>query len=330
MAEKIAFCCDLHVNKELLRLTECLNMLDYLKKYCLSNEIKHIVIGGDLFDTSNSIKNQMFIPFFNKLLEIKEAGIELIIIVGNHDSMNNDNDCLAEAFKSFAHFVKKSETINIGGIDYDFLSYTQNPSDLPNKGRVLFTHLEVEGFYFNPYKKCEDKTFTEDSFEHYDLVVSGHLHKAQETKKIVFPGSQYATRRDEAANHEHYFCVVDGTDYELVEYRDAPDYIQVTLSEALTNNSIEYKNNIVDVIIDSKIENFVKLRDIMIAKGAVEVNAKFVKNETADMSVRTKIDSNEGIAVSMVKYLKETKKPDIDNNKLLECFKEVLKKVKKG
>ena len=244
--------------------------------------------------------------------------------------MNDDGDTLLEAFKAFAHFVKKSETINIGGIDYDFLAYTQNPSDLPNNGQVLFTHLEVEGFYFNPYKKCEDKTFTEDSFEHYDLVVSGHLHKKQEKGKFVFPGSQYATRRDEAANHEHYFCVIDGTDYELVEYRDAPDFMEVTLTEALTDSSIEYKNNIVDVVIDSKIENFVKLRDIMIAKGAVEVNPKFVKNEVADTSIRTKIDANEGVAVSMVKYLKETKKSDINNEKLLKCFKEVLKRVKKG
>ena len=330
MAEKIVFCCDLHINKDLIRLTECLNFLDYLKKYCLANQINHIVLGGDIFDTSNNIRNQMFIPFFNKLYEIKEAGIKLIVFSGNHDKMNDDGDTLLEAFKAFAHFVKKSETINIGGIDYDFLAYTQNPSDLPNNGQVLFTHLEVEGFYFNPYKKCEDKTFTEDSFDHYDLVVSGHLHKKQERGKIVFPGSQYATRRDEAANHEHYFCVIDGTDYELVEYRDAPDFMEVTLTEALTDSSIEYKNNIVDVVIDSKIENFVKLRDIMISKGAVEVNPKFVKNEVADTSIRTKIDANEGVAVSMVKYLKETKKSDINNEKLLKCFKEVLKRVKKG
>ena len=156
------------------------------------------------------------------------------------------------------------------------------------------------------------------------------MHKKQEKGKFVFPGSQYATKRDEASNHEHYFCVIDGTDYELVEYRDAPDYLEVSLSDALTDSSIEYKNNIVDVVIDSKIENFVKLRDIMIAKGAVEVNAKFVKNEVADTSIRSKIDANEGVAVSMVKYLKETKKSDINNEKLLKCFREVLKRVKKG
>lgn len=328
MAEKIAFCCDLHVNRDLLRLTECLNFLDYLKKYCLANEIKYIVIGGDLFDTSNNIRNQMFIPFFNKLFEIKEAGLEFIIFPGNHDITNSDNDCLAETFKSFSHFIKKSETINIGGTQYDFLAYTQDPKDIPNTGNVLFTHLEVEGFYFNPFKKCEDKTFTKESFANYDLVVSGHLHKKQQDDNIVFVGSPYSTRKDEAG--QHYFAVIDGTDCELIEYDEAPDYMTVYLEEALTNPEIDYNNKIVEVVINSKIENFVKLRDIMISKGAVEVNARFEKAETVDNSIRSKIDANEGVSVSMVKYLKETKKSGINNEKLLKCFKEVLKRIKKG
>ena len=66
---KIAFCSDLHINREIIRLTECLNFLDYIGKYCKDNDITHLVIGGDLFDTSNSIRNQMFIPFFNKLYD---------------------------------------------------------------------------------------------------------------------------------------------------------------------------------------------------------------------------------------------------------------------
>lgn len=324
---KIAFCSDLHINRDLLRLTECLNFLDYLDKYCEDNQIEYIVIGGDLFDTSNNIRNQMFIPFFNKLFEIGQKR-KLIIFPGNHDAMNNDNDCLAESFKSFSHFIKKSETIEIDGVKYDFLAYTQNPSDIPNVGDVLFTHLEVEGFYFNPFKKCEDKTFTKDSFINYDLVVSGHLHKKQEDGNIIFTGSPYSTRKDEAG--DHYFAVVDGTDCELIEYNEAPDYMTVYLEDAITNPDINYNNKIVEVIINSKIENFVKLRDIMISKGAVEVNAKFEKTNTVDSSVRSKIDTNEGVAVSMVKYLKESKKSGINNDKLLECFKEVLKRIKKG
>ena len=324
---KILFTSDLHLTKDLLRITECLNFLDYIKKYCAENDIEYLVLGGDLFHQANSIKNQSFIPFFNKLFELSKE-LKMYIFVGNHEAMNKERDSLLEVFKPFSHFIKDSETINIDGVDYDFLSYSENPEDIPNKGQVLFTHLEVEGFYYNPYQKSENKTFTKNSFDQYELVVSGHIHKMQEEGNIVFPGSPYATNKGEANNHHHYFAVVDGTKCDLVEYSEAPDYITVNLEEALTDKTIDYNNNIVEVVINSKIENFVKLRDIIISKGGIDVIPKFEKSESTDMSNRTKIDANEGVAVSMVKYLKETKKTGIDNEKLLKCFKNVLKRVK--
>lgn len=320
----IMVCSDLHINKELLRLTECLNFLDYMANYGEEHGIKKIAILGDLFHASNNIRNQMFIPFFNKLFELKEKGFELYIIPGNHDVQNNENDCLAETFKSFAHFIKKSETINIDGTDYDFLAYTQNSDDIPNNGSVLFTHLEVEGYMFNPNQKCENKTFTNDSFEHYDLVVSGHLHKMQIGKNIVFPGSPYSTKKDEAGNH--YFAVVDGTECELIEYNEAPEYLEVTIEEALSDKTIDYNNKLVTVEIGSKIESWVKLRNIIISKGAVEVTAKFVRTDNPDISNK-KIDTNEGVVVSFTKFLGQVKKEGIDNAKLLSCFKNILKKI---
>ena len=86
---KIAFCSDLHINREIIRLTECLNFLDYIGKYCKDNDITHLVIGGDLFDTSNSIRNQMFIPFFNKLYELKDK--TNIFCYNNYGDDNNEN-----------------------------------------------------------------------------------------------------------------------------------------------------------------------------------------------------------------------------------------------
>ncbi len=322
---KIAFCSDLHVNKELLRLSECLNFLDYMKTYCSKNDIHYLVIGGDLFHTSNNIRNQMFIPFFNKLYELKESGLEIIVFPGNHDIMSSENDCLAETFRAFSHFIRKSETINIDGVDYDFLAYTQNPEDIPNNGRVLFTHLEVEGYMFNPYQKCEDKTFTDASFDNYELVVSGHLHRMQKGKNIVFPGSPYSTNKGEAGNH--YFAVIDGTNYELIEYNEAPEYMTVTIEEALTNKDIDYSNKLVEVEIGSKIESWVKLRDIIISKGAVTVEPKFIKTEETTDVGNHKINTDEGVTVSFTKYLTETKKADIDNELLLNCFKKVLQRV---
>ena len=86
-------------------------------------------------------------------------------------------------------------------------------------------------------------------------------------------------------------------------------------------------NKIVDVELDSKVENFVKLRDILTEKGALEVNAIFIKNNLEDTGEH-KINTNEGVVMSATKYLQETKVGGIDNKKLLECFKNVLTRIK--
>lgn len=325
----IAVTCDLHVSKDLLRITECLNFLDYLSNYCKEKGIKNIAILGDIFHQSNSIKNQSFLPIFNKFYEMSKD-FQLYIIPGNHDLTSRDLDsqdnALAESFRAFAHYIPKSETINIDGTNYDFLSYTENVDDLPNKGEVLLSHLEIADFFYNPTQKSENQSFTKDSFSNYKLVVSGHIHRMQQAGNIVYPGSPYSTTRGEAGNH--YFCVVDGTNYSLIPYNEAPDYMTITLEEALKNKEIDYKNKIVEIVVDSKVENFVKLRAIILQKGAVSVEARFEKSSVQLEQEKKQININEGVSVSMVKYLKANTAKDIETDKLLECFKNVLKRVK--
>ena len=314
---------DLHLTKEPIRLLTVMNFLDYIKEYCLKKDIKYIVNLGDFFNTPE-LKSNAFVPVFRKMLELSKIAT-IYSIVGNHECKNKGNDdTLVETFSSFGHFIQNSETINIDGIDYDFLSYTDNIEDIPNKGRVLFGHLEVDGFFYNPNKKIEGNSFTPELFDQYETVVSGHLHHIQQKNNFTFVGSPYPTNRGEGGKN-NYFVVLDGTTVYLEEYNDGPDYITINANNF--NSNIDYMNKIVDVELDSKVENFVKLRDILTEKGALEVNAIFIKNNLEDTGEH-KINTNEGVVMSATKYLQETKVSGIDNKKLLECFKNVLTRIK--
>ena len=312
---------DLHLTKEPLRVLTVLNFLDYIHKYCLKNRIKNIVNLGDLSDRPE-LKSDAFVPVFRKLLEISKD-CHIYSILGNHEIKDkNGNDTLIETFSSFGTFIQNSATIEIDGTEYDFLSYTDLPDNIPNKSRVLFGHLEVEGFYYNPKRKVEEAYFKPEHFDQYSLVVSGHLHHEQHDGIFEFVGSPYPTRKDEGGK-KNYFAVIDGDSCRLEEYNDGPDFITINAEEF--NSGIDYNNKIVTVQITKKIENFVKLRDILLEKGALEILPQFIKEEDTDMAEH-KIDSNEGVVKSAAKFLKEVKAQDIDNKKLLQCFKEVLKR----
>lgn len=315
---------DLHADKNQLRIITVLNFLDYIIDYCKEHkEITTVVNLGDTFHTSNSIRNECFVPIFLKFMELSKI-VKIITLVGNHDITNKDNDSLAETFSAFSTFIKKSETINIDGIDYDFLSFTNDPTDIPNHGRALFGHLELEGFYFNPKRKIEGCSFIPEMFDQYELVVSGHLHHEQHSGMFEFVGSPYPTRRDEGGK-KNYFAIINGTSVELKEYNNGPDYI--TIDAENFNKDIDYSNKIVTINLTRKIENFVKLRDILYQKGALEIIPNFISIQSELEENTAKLDINEGVVKSAAKYLKNINEDGIDNIELLKCFKNVLKRV---
>ena len=314
---------DLHLTKEPLRILSVLNFLDYVIKYCKDNNIKNVVNLGDLFDRPESNSNA-FVPVFRKLMELSKVA-NIYSIIGNHELKDKDgNDTLVETFSSFGTFIQNTGTVNIDGIDCDFMSYTDNPQNIPRKGRILFGHLEVEGFWFNPKKKVDSSIFTYEMFDQYELVVSGHLHHEQHKGNFEFVGSPYPTNRGEGGK-KNYFLVIKDIACELIEYNEGPDYLTINAEEF--NENIDYTNKIVTVQINKKVENFVKLRDILFEKGALEVNPEFKKEEIVDTNEH-KIDTNEGVITSAAKYLNDIKAPEIDNVKLLKCFKEVLKRCR--
>ena len=315
---------DLHLTKEPLRILSVLNFLDYVIKYCKDNNIKNVVNLGDLFDRPESNSNA-FVPVFRKLMELSKTA-KIYSIIGNHELKDKDgNDTLVETFSSFGTFIQNTGTVNIDGIDCDFMSYTDNPQNIPRKGRILFGHLEVEGFWFNPKKKVDSSIFTSEMFDQYELVVSGHLHHEQHKGNLEFVGSPYPTNRGEGGK-KNYFLIIKDTACELIEYNDGPDYLTINAEDF--NENINYMNKIVTVQINKKVENFVKLRDILFEKGALEVNPEFISNKDNIEPEIEKINIRDGIITSVAKFLSNIDNKNINKKKVLLCFKEVLKRLK--
>lgn len=317
---------DLHVSKDPIRIVTVLNYLDYIINYCKEHkEIKSVINLGDTFDHPQQ-KSNVLLPIFRKMRELSDVvNGNLFTILGNHDLIQKDgSDTLAETFSSFGKFIQNSETLEVPGLGIaDFMSFTDNITAIPNKSRILFGHLEIEGFYFNPNKKIDGTMFTTSLFDNYNLVVSGHLHHEQHKNNFEFVGTAYPTNRGEG-NKNNYFAVISDTyQVELVEYNDGPDYLTIKAEEF--NENINYTNKIIDVEISRKVENFVKLRDILMDRGAIQINPIFIKEEVNDFSNR-QININEGVVKSACKYLQETEADGIDNNILLQCFKEILKR----
>jgi len=325
---KILLTGDFHVKKGIF--TEIiLNYLDHIFHYCLDNKIKEVFILGDVFDKSSNIKNEAFVPLFMKFYEMKMEGLHLTFILGNHDIYTAQNDSIVETFSPIGTVIKEPcltldpETyLGDDWDDYVFLPYTKKESDIPQEGRYLFTHVPIADFSFdNAYHATEKYAFKKALFENYQLVFTGHFHRHQHQKNIVYVGSPVQLSFAEEGTDKG-FVVFDEEleNWEFIKYEGAPEFIRINIRDF---NSIDVKNKFVSVKIDTKIENYVKLKRILFERGALDVVPVFESNNEANEEIKD-ISETSSIKDMVREYLTGFEKDGIDKEKLLKIYENVV------
>lgn len=308
---------DFHAEKGIV-INILLDYLSYLQYYCLENGIKDIIVLGDVLERSSNIKNEAFVPLFLKLIEMRDAGLNFTFILGNHDIFNVNNDSIVQTFKPIGKVIKSCGVIG----DFTFLSYTKKEEDIPKGGRYLFTHIPIADFNFDSaYHMTEKYSFPKATFENYQLVFTGHFHRHQSQRNIIYVGSPYQLTFGEMGVDKGFVVFdTEREDWEFIKYDKAPTHIEINLEDF---NKVEVSNKFVRIIVNTKIEHFVKLKRILFERGALEIVPVFEKKK--DDGKPIKIINTGNSTKEMVKeYISNVKKEGIDYRKLLEIFDKVL------
>jgi len=302
-----------------------IDYIDYLIEFCNENDIKDIIIAGDIFEKSSKIKNDAFIPLFFKFMELKEAGFNLIIILGNHDIYSVDNDSIVETFSVFGKVVKSFEQIDIGGRTFDLLPYTKDENEIPDSGDYLITHLSIADFAFdNKYHVSEKAGFPRKLFAGYNKVFTGHFHRPQEKKNIIYMGSPYQMNFGEMGQEKGFITLeVETEEWERHIYDQAPVYKKIKSEDFQKVNVV---NSFVQVEIKDKLDNYVQLKHILYEKGALDVTPKFVEEDTdININEESKIDMNSSVKDMVKEYITNSIESEkIDNKRLIKIFDKVL------
>ena len=158
---------------------------------------------GDAFDVRKGI-DYWSLDWAKRVFfdELHRRGIELHLIVGNHDI-----------------FYKESLAINSPGLnlrEYDNISIYSRPETVTIKDRLCFMvpwicndnaeqfmeqlestsstlcmgHLELAGFYANKDYQCQHGTDA-NIFSKFDTVFSGHFHKKSTRGNVTYLGNTY-------------------------------------------------------------------------------------------------------------------------------------------
>jgi DNA repair exonuclease SbcCD nuclease subunit len=170
---------------------------------CRRNGAEVICLLGDVFDSAVMRRNvdafaSTLTEIAPTLVELKQAGIPLLAIAGNHEFGRGREAGELRVLEALGYLrVLRAEEIVIGGVGICGIPWQEEPADIVTlasdlarsssaKRRVLLIHNFVRGAQAIPERLWE---VGEDAGARFDRVFAGHHHVAEEVGRFVIPGS---------------------------------------------------------------------------------------------------------------------------------------------
>ena len=337
--EKIILTADLHI-QDGLYCEVGLDYLDYLTEYAANNNINKLVFLGDLLDKSSRIKNDVFVPLFKKIEYMKEQGLEMWFVFGNHDITSTvTNASILEVFEKYGHLVNSIQTYELGNYTINMSPFTKDPSLVPTvNADYLFTHLNITGFDLGGGRIAgeEQQAFPVSMFSNYKMVFTGHYHKRQCMENIQYIGAPYQLDFGDVDDFNKGFEVLnlENGEREFVKYDKAPKFKKYSYDElwTLVQNTKEgdnfLQNSLVKVVVDKKVDNLAKLKTVLYNNfGVIDIVNEFEnKAEKKDVD-QIKVEMNVSIS-QMIKEFVSNVNTEVDGfnitgEELVEKFEEL-------
>ena len=277
--------------------------------YLSENDIHTVIDLGDTFDRRKFVnfntldKVRQF--YFDTL---KEQGIKLYSIVGNHSTYYRNTNSVNSSELLYGHYdnievYPEVETITLDGTLIDLIpwinseNYDMSMDFIKNsKAQIALGHLEVAGFAMYKGYNAEDGV-PKDIFKGYEMVCSGHYHHKSSEGNIHYLGAPYEITWNDY-DDPRGFHVLDTETRELEFIRNKfrlfeKIYYDDENTDYSTIDTGYYKNKIVKLIVENKnssndYEKFVdklyesELADLTILEDLSEYSVRYSDDDDED------------------------------------------------
>ena len=200
--------------------------------YLEENGIKHIVHLGDYYEHRKFVNFKALQANRKHFLEVlKDRGITMDIIPGNHDVVYKNTNELCSLKELMGHYMNNVNIVMEPRVmDYDGLKFAlipwinaENYADTMRfikncKADMVGGHFEFEGFEMHKGAINTHGMSTKE-FERFELVMSGHFHTKSHKGNIHYLGSQMEFNWGDCEDTK-YFHVMDTATRELTAVRN--------------------------------------------------------------------------------------------------------------
>lgn len=223
--------------------------IDWFIKHCKKEKPSHIFFLGDWFENRNQVSIKTLNYSQRDARKLNALGIPVIFIIGNHDLyLRGSRDIFStNIFADLENFVIVSEPVYLDKAQEWLISPYLFKTEYPelagaiNSAKYVFGHFEFRNFVVTGADRVMDHGPDADAFSGPKYIFSGHFHKRQANKNIIYIGNTFPTNYGDAGDSERGLCIFDRTngedDVSFVDWPNAPLFFKTTLSRIVSENA---------------------------------------------------------------------------------------------
>jgi DNA repair exonuclease SbcCD nuclease subunit len=261
MSDKCILFSDFHIHNhgsDWRRVDDGLEVLDWIYNVAIERDIKTVRFAGDFFHVRGYMYPSIVSKVYKELQKFKDAGIDLHLLIGNHDMPyrhSTKHNCLT-AFDALYPVVEQPMVDEGENWDFYYLPYVEEQDRLEwainniheiaqksSKKSALIAHLDIHNavIHGNGTRSTHGISAKQLS-KKFDMVFSGHYHTRQTLHdNVFFIGSPYQQNFSEAKQAKG-ITIFDNGELEFVENTFSPKYVYVNskrIDDRIANNYVK-------------------------------------------------------------------------------------------
>lgn len=222
-------------------LQDCLDYIDWFCNLAVAEGATHLAFLGDWFESRNAINVRTMVASQTAARRLNALGLPVFFIVGNHDLYHRSNRKIfsTDPFSDLHNFVMINEPTQLSPELFatPFLfkdEYPELVADI-NKHKYVLGHFEFRDFVVTGADRRLDHGPDAAAFSGPKYLLSGHFHKRQANKNIVYIGNTFPTSYGDAGDEQRGAALLETGTEELVffDYENAPLFYKTKLSHVL-------------------------------------------------------------------------------------------------
>ena len=218
-----------------------LDYIDWFIERVKEEKPSHIAFLGDFFENRNAINVRTLNHATEACRRINALGLPVIWIVGNHDLYHRSNRKIfsTNIFEEHENFIIVNEPVELAkdwyAAPFLFKEEYPNLAQEINGHKYVIGHFEFRNFVVSGSTRTLDHGPDAELFAGPKYIFSGHFHKRQHNRNIVYIGNTFPTNYGDAGDAERGMAVfdVENDDVYFHNWDQAPLFFKSRLSRVL-------------------------------------------------------------------------------------------------